>query len=322
MVCVVRRRGWSMVSTTYHMMGFLFFCWTVQKQKARKDTATQHIHNLHEMSRVPVIAFPEDVSLPALRTPTHPVIRFVKIVSRITLLATLVIFLIAKYMISPSLAKILKGRFEFHNAAYRKLKALHSKLKTSVQNPPSINVTYKGKTLIDRTIASDDIIMEETKLFEAEKFKKNSKGKYYNAQFSYTNGKEVRFSDDLTAPKEQRTFTELNHEVSYSSTNLVNSLESFKDSLKALSVPEYKQPSTSGSGFDNGNPEMYSLLYQIKQFKTYLEVVTSEHPREMLFKKPLYHIQLGRNDNRNLKFNYLDTLHENINSIQQEIESI
>ncbi|KAG0681934.1 hypothetical protein C6P40_000165 [Pichia californica] len=271
------------------------------------------------MSRIPVIAFPEETSLPVLRTPTHPVIRYIKVLSRTTLLTTLVIYLLAKFLLSPALSTILKRRSEFNNTVYTRLKILHKTLKSIVKNPPNANVSYNGKKLVDRTICTDDVIMEETREYELEQFKKNNQGKRYPTQFSIDNIKEVRFADEAGSSfKENQTFDDLQKKMSFSSTKLDTNIDNLKSSLNKLKVSEYNQLSISG--FNNGDAEMNSLLYQIKQLKTYLEVVTSEHPRDMLFKKPLYHIKLG-NDDTNYKFNYLDILNDNINEMKRIIDS-
>lgn len=272
------------------------------------------------MSKVPVIAFPEESLLAPLRSPTHPVVRYVRVLSRTTLLVTLVIFFIAKYMIGPALSTTLKGRFELQNSAYVQLKALHNRLRKSVKDPPSINVSYNGRTLVDRTVSSDDIIVEEMKQYQSEQFKKNSLGSLYkHHSTSDGSSKWVRFSDEAKLESDHSTFNELNCKTNHSSFRLTQSLQSLKDRLKELKVPEYSQ--LSDSGYSQGDRDMNSLLYQVRQFKTYLEVVTSDHPREMLFKKPLYHIKVGRDDDKVVKFNYLDILNDNLDNMKRVIDS-
>lgn len=272
------------------------------------------------MSKIPVIAFPEDSVLAPLRSPTHPVVRYVRVLSRTTLLATLVIFFIAKYVIGPALSTTLKRRFELQNSAYVQLKALHNRLKKSVKNPPCINVSYNGKTLVDRTVSSDDIIVEEMKQYDMEQFNKDSLGSFYKPKSKFDgSGKGVRFSEDAKMESDHSTFNELNCKINHSSSRLTQSLQTLRDRLKELKVPEYTQ--LSNSGYSHGDRDMNSLLYQIRQFKTYLEVVTSDHPREMLFKKPLYHIKVGRDDDKVVKFNYLDILNDNLDYLKSVIDS-
>lgn len=272
------------------------------------------------MSKVPVIAFPEDASLSPIRQPIHPGVKYVKVLSRTILLATLIVYFIAKYVVGPIFSTTLKRRFDLHNSVYVQLKTLHNKLRKSVKEPPSIDVSYNGRTLVDRTICSDDIIMEEEKQYDDTQFKKNNKGSFYSSAFSYEgNNKEVRFSNDVETNSDHLTFSELNHKVNHSSSRLNQSLRSLKERLEDLKVPEYTQ--LSNSGYSHGDPDMNSLLYQIKQFKAYLEVVTSEHPREMLFKKPLYHIRVRRNDEKIVKFNYLDILNDNIDNMKHLVDS-
>lgn len=275
------------------------------------------------MSSIPVLAFPEESGLPPLRTPTHPVVRYVKVLSRTTLLVTLLILGVAKFIIQPAMETTLERRFVLQNFAYVQLKKLSKRLKQTIQNPPSINVTYNNKILVDRTLCTDDIMVEETRENEYEYFKKDSKRKSYNVKFSIEgdNGieNEVKFANDDNNSS-FTTYTELNDKLNYSTTKLTTSLGKLRDRMKEFNVPEFRQLSTS-NGFGTGDPEMNSLLYQIKQFKTYLEVVTSEHPREMLFKKPLSHIQIGKNKGNSYKFNYLDILNNNIDDMKQIIDS-
>lgn len=276
------------------------------------------------MSKIPVIAFPEESTLPKLRIPTHPVIKYIRILSRLTILSTITILLIAKYVLAPALKTTSERRFELQNFAYNKLKALYKRLQKQVKNPPNIIVNYNGKTLVDRTISSDDVIKEELSQSEFEYFKKDSKRKSYNVEFSMvqSNGKEVRFNDDLDKENtgDFTKFSDLNDDVTHSTTNLVNKLISVKERLNALKVVEYKK--LSNSGYNDGDPEMNSLLYQIRQFKTYLEVTTSEHPRDLLFKKPLSHIHVGNGmATRTYKFNYLDIINDNLNEIKGKIDS-
>lgn len=273
------------------------------------------------MSRIPAISFPEDLALPALKTPTHPVVRYVKVLSRMTLFATFIIYLIVKFLISPAFETTLKRRFELHNFVYRQLKDLSARLRKSVKNPPTINVKYKNKVLVDRTISSDDVIMDEVRQTEYEYFQNDAKKNSYTAHFSKEiSGKEVRFSEDSKKDDDGKpTFTDLNDKVNYSTSKIDKSLQNLKEKLTEFKVAEYIQ--LSNSGYNNGDPEMNSLLYQIKQFKTYLEVVTSEPPREMLFKKPISHIQVGRIDATSYKFNYLDILNSNIDDMKLLVDS-
>jgi hypothetical protein len=281
------------------------------------------------MSKIPIIAFPEENVLPKLRIPTHPVVKYIRVLSRLTIIATILILVIAKYVLEPALKTTLKRRFELQNFAYSKLKQLHKRLQKTVKNPPDINVTYNGKILVDRTISSDDVIIEELKNSEFEYFKKDSKKKSHNVQFNLiesSNEKGVMFSNDTKLSDDGDTddnlikFSELNDNVTHSTSDLVQKLQNLKDKLSNFNVVDYKQLSNSGYNH-NGNPEMNSLLYQIKQFKTYLEVMTSEHPREMLFKKPLSHIQVGGAATRIYKFSYLDILNDNLNEIKSKIDS-
>lgn len=275
------------------------------------------------MSKIPVIAFPEESTLPKLRIPTHPVIKYIRILSRLTLLSTIAILLIVKYALEPAFQTTLERRFELQNFAYVKLKALHKRLQKQIKNPPKVNVNYNGKALVDRTISSDDVVMDELKQSEFEHFKKDSKRKSYNVNFSkvQANGKEVRFNDVDDGDADDFTkFSDINDNATHSTTNLVNKLTSLKEKMRNLKVVEFKK--LSNSGYSDGDPEMNSLLYQIKQFKTYLEVTTSEHPRDLLFKKPLSHIHVGSGmATKTYKFNYLDIINDNLNEIKGKFDS-
>lgn len=272
------------------------------------------------MSNVPIIAFPEESSLPKMRIRNHPVVTYVRVLSRLSILCIVAVLLVYKYLLNPAFQTILGRRFELHNFVYTRLKELNLRLKKTTKTPPSINVSYKGKVLVDRTICSDDIIDEEQKQFKYDDFKKDAKRNSCNVRFSIDTGDGARKDVQLRsndAVKEVISFFDLNNKTNFTTSKLLYSIQSLKEKIAKLDVPDFKY--TEGSGYNDGNPEMNSLLYQVKQFKTYLEVVTSEKPRELLFKKPLSHIQVGRGTNRAFKFNYLDILNDNLDEIQQKI---
>lgn len=238
-------------------------------------------------------------------------IKYVKVLSRVSIIAIIIILVVIKYVLEPALHTTLKRRFELQNYAYTKLKSLHERLKQSVKHPPGISVSYNGKLMVDRTVVSDDLILEEAREFAYESFKNETKRKSRTVE---NGNKEVRFSDG-TPPRS--TFTDINNNVDLSTTKLSDKIRSLKQKLDDFRIVEYKKLSVSG--FSDGDPEMNSLLYQIKQFKTYLEVVTSEPPRDMLFKKPLSHLQVGRAPSKAYKFNYLDILNDNLHELKQKI---
>ena len=283
------------------------------------------------MSKIPVIAFPEESSLPKLKRVQHPALKFIKVLSRSTLSITTIILLIFKFFIQPNLQTILNNRFELHNFVYNKLKILHKSLQQRVKNANVMKISYNGKTLIDRNISTDDVIIEETKQSEYEHFKRDTKRRSYQASFTIEkNGKEIETNinnnnSNTDVDMNHNTYSDINEKVNYTTSKLVKGIESLRTNLKQLKVTEYNQLSSSSSSLGNyssGNSEMNALLFQIKQFRNYLEVVTSEHPREMLFKKPISHIQVGRRNSTKIqKYNYLDILNDNLDELRHKLDS-
>lgn len=271
------------------------------------------------MSTIPVLAFPEDASFPQLRRRRHPVIQYIKVLSRSTFLATALLLVIFRFLLKPALDTTVQRRFALQNFVYQRLKALHYNLRMIVKSPPLVNVTYNGKNMIDRTVSTSDILIEEARENEFALFKRESKVKSSIATTTGDNHKEVRFSDDTKGGASHSTpFSEINDKANITSNKLNESMKNLKNKLQEIKVAEYKQLSTSG--FISGDPEMNSLFFHVKQLKTYLEVATAEPPREMLFKKPLSHIQVGRNKSMSYKFNYLDILNDNLDEIKQALD--
>ncbi|TID31230.1 hypothetical protein CANINC_000173 [Pichia inconspicua] len=272
------------------------------------------------MSNVPIIAFPEESLLPKMRVPTHPVVKYVRVMSRLSILCLLAIVVAYKYIINPAFEITLGRRFELHNFVYTNLKKLHSRLRKTTKYPPSINVMYKGKLLVDRTICSDDILADEQKQFEYDDFKRDAKRHSYNVRFSIDTAdggkKDVQLSKEEIS-KDLVSFTDLNEKTNFTNSKLLQRMHELKQMMSQLNVADFKH--TEGSGFNDGNAEMNSLLFGVKQFQAYLEVVTSEQPRELLFKKPLSRLQIGRGAKRTFKFNYLDILNDNLNEMQQSL---
>lgn len=272
------------------------------------------------MSTVPIIAFPEESTLPKMRTPTHPVVRYVRVMSRLSILCLLAVIVAYKYLINPAFEVTLGRRFELHNFVYTNLKKLHARLRKTTKYPPSINVMYKNKLLVDRTICSDDIVLEEQKQFEYDDFKRDAKRHSYNVRFSIDTAdggkKDVQLKTDEVS-KDLVSFTDLNEKTNLTNSKLLQRVQDLKYKMSQLNVVDFKH--TEGSGYNDGNPEMNSLLFGVKQFQAYLEVVSSDHPREFLFKKPLSHLQVGRGVQRTFKFNYLDILNDNLNEMQHQL---
>lgn len=263
------------------------------------------------------MSFPEETEGSRVRIPTHPVVRFVKVLSRSTLLVTFVIFLVVKYVVQPALATTLERRFELQNFAFMRLKGLKKRLDQTVELPPFIKVAYGDVELVDRTTCTDDIKIEEARESQYEFFKKDSKRRSYNVQFTDETGAKT-ISSKEKSNEDLSTFTELNSRIDHSQSKLQQKIIDLKSRLAGLNVVEYQK--LSPSGFSDGDLEMNSLLYQLKQLKNYMEVMTSEHPREMLFKKPISQIQVGRNRNTSVKFNYLDVIDDKINGLKNMID--
>ena len=115
------------------------------------------------MSTIPAIAFPEPSELPQLGVRTHPVVRYVRVFSRITLLAMAIIYIVFKYVLQPAFSTTIARRFELQNFAYTRLKLLHKRLNRNVKNPPLLRVNYKGSIAVDRVISTEDIMHAEIK---------------------------------------------------------------------------------------------------------------------------------------------------------------
>lgn len=263
------------------------------------------------MSTIPAIAFPEPSELPQLGVRTHPVVRYVRVFSRITLLAMAIIYIVFKYVLQPAFSTTIARRFELQNFAYTRLKLLHKRLNRNVKNPPLLRVNYKGSIAVDRVISTEDIMHSEIKESEHRIFKARIRR---DTNIMLNNPKDDKQMDDeILHP----SLPQINDEANYSTTRLIESVQRLRDKISELKVPEFKY--STSSAYNDGDPEMNSLLYQIKQFKSYLEVVTSEPPHKLLFRKPLSQLQIGYNSKKYHKFNYLDILNDNMDEIKHKL---
>lgn len=253
---------------------------------------SRYFHHLSssqsKMASLPAIAFPENVEVVKISR-MHPILKHISLLSRRTISSVVIIYLIAKLLIEPKIELSFKYRFELQNHVYRKLKELSKKLETKVKNIPHA-VTYNGRKLIDRSTMTDDLI---------------------------SNNREVSFGS--SRGKSKPTFEFLNQNGNQAMDKLIDKLNKLKLSLQTLSIPEYNK--WDGSVSFGGNHEMDSLLLQMKQFKSYLEIVTSEHPRDMLFRRPVSHIEVDSSTHNynNHQHNYLDILHSDLNEIKRKI---
>lgn len=105
-------------------------------------------------------------------------------------------------------------------------------------------------------------------------------------------------------------FELLNINANSSMDRLIEKMNRLKTSLQSLQVPKYNK----WDGSFDGNYQMDSTLLQTKQLKSYLEIVTSEHPREFFFKSPISHIKVNDISSGH---NYLDIIHKELNSIKK-----
>lgn len=238
------------------------------------------------MTTLPAIAFPENVEVVKISR-MHPILKHVSLLSRRTISSVVIIYLIAKLLIQPQIELSFKYRFELQNQVYRQLKALSKSLETKVGHVPSA-VTYNGRKLIDRSTITDDLVSTSNR---------------------------VSF-----AAKPKPTFEVLHHNGMQAMDKVVERLENLKISLQSLAIPQYNK--WDGSVNFGGNYEMDSLLLQTKQFKSYLEIVTSEHPREMLFKRPVSHIEIGSSKNIPHQHNYLDIIQNDLNEIKKGVTKV
>ncbi|GMM28685.1 hypothetical protein DAMA08_014010 [Martiniozyma asiatica (nom. inval.)] len=276
---------------------------------------------------VSAIAFPEDTVL-AQRKPSniHPLIKHVSLLSRRTLAFVVIVYLLAKLLIQPRLELTLERRFELQNLVFRKIKAFSKRLKGYTGGNVVVNVKYSTQLLTDRIIATDDIILEQERAKREALEQDKSVVIVMNGS---GNGKGVRFENGTKDGHDVVPLQEsLNDKVKDSMGNVLNSVERLRNSLKSVksSVPSFEKWDgssyhTSHTGGDSCSGEMNVLQFQMKQLKNYLEVVTSEHPKEMLFKKPVSHIEVGQGA-FNEGHNYVDILNQDLNGIKGQILSL
>lgn len=247
-----------------------------------KTYAKSHHLFIIEMATVGPIAFPEEAHVVRIGR-VYPILKHISLLSRRTISGVLMIYLIAKLLIQPQIAISFECRFELQNHVYRRLKELLRQVEAKAGTIPSM-VTYNGRKMVDRSTITEDLARS---------------------------GKEVSF-----AAKPRPTFEVLYQNSTQVSDKVVERIQQLNTRLQQVPIAKYnKWDGSSGFG---GNYEMDSLLLQTKQLKSYLEIVTSEHPREMLFKRPVSHIQVG-GSNTNHHENYLDIIQGNLNDIEARV---
>ncbi|QPG77307.1 hypothetical protein FOA43_004715 [Brettanomyces nanus] len=112
-----------------------------------------------------------------------------------------------------------------------------------------------------------------------------------------------------------------------STEKLYNSLERVKKTLGNMSTPEYKKTGsyTGSHGFREnlGNAsEMQPLLFQLKQLKNYMEMVSADHPRDYFFKRSPLQGLYKTPGSMNKDINYIDNLSQEIKECEDLIEQL
>ncbi|ODV85756.1 hypothetical protein CANARDRAFT_27848 [[Candida] arabinofermentans NRRL YB-2248] len=274
-------------------------------------------------SSIPVISFPEDLP-PATYSATskqHQTLRFLIRLLYSSGYTLAGIYLIAILALKPLLNVAYDRRSEFLNHVYTKLSSVYNDLTTKVKYVPSVEINYKGVIYKDSMSSTDDFKndndSDEEPIYTGPTYR-------YSAALVHEPVKEVRFLDDA----KNINYNELNSQATMKLTRNLNNLKETLNDLKVSNYNNTKNFTTSSTptsfgGRNNDVSEMQPLMFQMKQLKNYIEIVSSDHPRDYIFKRKLnYSNRYIAGEHKKNSLNLLDDLNDEINELKDAVKSI
>ncbi|KAH3660281.1 hypothetical protein OGAPHI_006867 [Ogataea philodendri] len=221
---------------------------------------------------VSAIAFPEDVGqAPAIRQ--HSTLRYLLRLLSVSGYSMAGVYLFVYVVLKPMLKLSFERRRELATHCFHKLESLYGTIVQKVRFVPSVELNYRGILYKDVMCSTGDEPQEEV-------MRQEPRG--------------VHFDDEIDR-------VDLKKQYLSTTTVLGSHLEGLRDTLKKLKVSSYNTkdtPSTFGGRLSMTDvSEMRPLMFQIKQLKNCVEMVSSDHPREYLFRRSVNYARNSRNLN-------------------------
>ncbi|KAG7808803.1 hypothetical protein KL921_003885 [Ogataea angusta] len=239
---------------------------------------------------VAAIAFPEDAG-PVSPVRPHGTLRYVLRLLASSGYGLAAFYAVVLLVIKPMLRLSFERRRDLANHCFGHLRALYGNLVDKVKFVPSVELNYRGLLYKDSMCSTetdeDDVVVQE----------------------EHTRG--VRFDDEVA----RRDYNELN----LSQTVILGqNLDRLKDTLNKIRVSSYHHknsvPSFGGRLGASDVSEMQPLIFQVKQLKNCVEMVSTDHPREYLFKRSLSYAR-GPN-----KLNLVDDLRDELADLRRVVQ--
>ncbi|KAG7921327.1 hypothetical protein KL905_002785 [Ogataea polymorpha] len=238
---------------------------------------------------VAAIAFPEDGG-PVSPARPHGTLRYVLRLLTLSGYGLATFYVVVLLVVKPMLKLSFERRRDLANHCFGHLRALYGGLVEKVKFVPSVELNYRGVLYKDSMCSTetdeDDVVVQE----------------------EHTRG--VRFDDEVS----RRDYNELN----LSQTVILGqNLDRLKDTLNKIRVSSYHKnsvPSFGGRLAASDVSEMQPLIFQVKQLKNCVEMVSSDHPREYLFKRSLNY---ARGPNR---LNLVDDLRDELADLRKVVQ--
>lgn len=246
------------------------------------------------MSRpVPIISFPEDLKLNTIISPKKSrTLIFLTELCYSSGYTLLIIFIVAKFLIKPLLKLNYDRRFNYLNHVSKNLNHLYLKISKNLSIIPSISINYNGTIYSDAICSTNEednisggIIYKDSNTSNTEIDSDDNDDEndtdVYRAKVT-TERNQVHFEDETTTQKR------LNGNIFITKPNIkINrNLKNLKNTLLNLNISNYDSTNEVAKFDYNSNiSEIRPLLFQLKQFQNYLDLVSQDHPKEFFFKR-------------------------------------
>ncbi|KAI0463312.1 hypothetical protein LJB42_003335 [Komagataella kurtzmanii] len=226
---------------------------------------------------VQAIAFPENLPPSRLVTPKPAALLYLTRLLYGSGWFLVVVYALALFLIRPMLKLQYERRGSYLNHCLDKLNAMYELVAKRIKFVPEVRVKYGNTVYSDAGMQTDPKKEEVDNTFNPFLYQQ----KYQNNGFGRQT---IKFEDE----EEKRDRSE--------SDRLGGSIQDLKNTLEKLEVSSYKQAGASLSlrGDTSRMSEMQPLMFQVKQLENYMEGLSSEHPKDSMFKRALGYGPYGK----------------------------
>ncbi|CDK29095.1 unnamed protein product [Kuraishia capsulata CBS 1993] len=277
--------------------------------------------------KLPVLAFPENLPESALIPPKpRTLIYLIRLLYSTGALLT-AFYALAIFVLKPCLERQHSLRHEYLTYLCGGLRGMVSAISSRLDFVPNIAVKYGDRIYSDAycqtEINGDGTILKlgqkADEQLQENKASEEENGEHEDQELEQHETDHgslitrpmgtVRFADEEEVREAEAT------EKLKKKAHVSSSLNNLKNCLDSLTVTAYKRGDSPMSMINHraNISEMQPLLFQVKQFQNYLDIMNRDHPRDMFFKR---NYMLGGNTGKKTN-NMIDDIQNQVRELME-----